>query len=340
MGPAFRLARGARTDAIGEATVLAKSAGARSGAMASWLHDHTSVRLRVTLRGLAGPGDARRPRGRAVAGRRRGRRACPPGLRLAAGLDAGLAAGGRAVGGPRRGLRYRRAEHRSGRLAPVAVDWAALAASGRPVTAVVRIEGQLAHLDPKGLTETVAALLAGLAEKRVALAGVEIDHDCATGRLGAYAHLPRGPSRCRTGPAPLDHRPSPPGSRHLSSTGSSRLADGAVLQVHAVEAPQRGLFDPARAEEWVRAFKDRPAKRPFRVALPAYGVRVGYGETGRLEIGRGRGATALRRPRPRGAVGTSRRCRAVHRRDRARDPPPRLAGFVWFRLPTQDDRRA
>ena len=224
-----------------------------------------------------------------------------------------------------------------GRLVPVAVDWAALAASGRPVTAVVRIEGQLARLDSDALRADIAALLAGLAEKRVALAGLEIDHDCATGRLAAYADF-------------LERlRPSTPGlalsitalPAWLSSPLLDRAlaaADGAVLQVHAVEAPQRGLFDPARAEEWVRAF-GRRTKKPFRVALPAYGVRVGYGETGSL--------ASVEGERPLLAGGGDREELIASPADAARfiaaverDPPPRLAGFVWFRLPTDEDRRA
>ena len=47
-----------------------------------------------------------------------------------------------------------------------------------------------------------------------------------------------------------------------------------VLQVHAVDDPRRGLFDPEQAERWVRGFALR-AGRPFRVALPAYDVLDG-----------------------------------------------------------------
>ena len=57
--------------------------------------------------------------------------------------------------------------------------------------------------------------------------------------------------------------------------------DEVVLQVHAVDDPRRGLFSPTQAESWVRAFARRIG-RPFRVALPAYDVRVSWSRDGAL----------------------------------------------------------
>ena len=61
----------------------------------------------------------------------------------------------------------------------------------------------------------------------------------------------------------------------------TRDLDEIVLQVHAVDDPRRGLFDPDQAERWVRDF-GRRIHRPFRVALPAYDVRVTWRPDGRL----------------------------------------------------------
>uniref|UniRef100_UPI002586C8E9 DUF3142 domain-containing protein n=1 Tax=Pseudomonas sp. TaxID=306 RepID=UPI002586C8E9 len=69
-----------------------------------------------------------------------------------------------------------------------APDWAALTGAGRPVIAVVRIDGQLAHFDEKLLLQQVASVMQTWRASGIPLAGIEIDHDCATARLPAYAH--------------------------------------------------------------------------------------------------------------------------------------------------------
>ena len=226
---------------------------------------------------------------------------------------------------------------RSGRLMWIPVDWEALAASDRPVTAVIRIEGQVARLDTPLLVRESKALIRGLSRDGAVVAGLEIDHDCATAHLPAYADF-LADLRAELPGLPLSITALP---AWLSSTALDRLlaqADAAILQVHAVEAPARGLFDPSLAARWAGEF-GRRTEKPFRVALPAYEVRVTYSETGALA------GVEAERPLLSGAQeGDALRARPE---DVARliavlerDPPPTLAGFVWFRLPTAADRRA
>ncbi|WP_430388332.1 DUF3142 domain-containing protein [Dyella sp. 20L07] len=217
-------------------------------------------------------------------------------------------------------------------------DWATLATSGKPVVAVVRIEGQLAQWDESTLLAGVQSMLAEWRQHNLVLAGVEIDHDCATARLPAYAHFLTA------------LRPSLGTGLRLSMTalptwlGSADLdpvlaqVDEAILQVHAVQSPRAGLFDPRQAHAWMDAFARRMHK-PWRVALPAYGTRVSWDEQGRVA------AIESERPTLVGSADSNELfadplAMQGFEAGLEADAPPGLAGVVWFRLPTDDDARA
>ncbi len=219
----------------------------------------------------------------------------------------------------------------------VRVDGAALAATGKPVVMVVRIEGQLVRWDEDRLRGDVLALAARWRAAGIAVTAIEIDHDCGTARLAAYAGflrslraaLPDGVGLSLTAlPAWLDA----PALRDVLAQ-----VDEAVLQVHAVTDPHGGLFDPARALGWMRAF-DTVAAKPWRVALPTYGSKVVWDARGRI--------IAVDSERPSLVSGSNaRELRAMPDEAAAflatldRDRPEHLAGIVWFRLPTGDDTR-
>ena len=111
-----------------------------------------------------------------------------------------------------------------------------------------------------------------------------------------------------------------------------------MLQVHAVLSPTRGLFDAKRAQAWLDAYAAQ-TRKPWRVALPAYGSRVAWDDEGRIAaveseqpalMPGGRSAELLVTPADMAAF--------VSRIEDRR--PPGLAGIVWFRLPTRVDARA
>ncbi|TWB19149.1 uncharacterized protein DUF3142 [Nitrospirillum bahiense] len=234
-----------------------------------------------------------------------------------------------------------------GRVAPVLLNDARLEAlrahlAGRPVILVVRIDGRLSNTDPVPLVAAALAPLERWREAGVAVAGLEIDHDCPTSRLPFYARFLMD-LRMRLGGGGLD------GTR-LSITAlptwlpAPALADvvavpdEVVLQVHAVAAPTDGLFNPAQAARWVAAYGQRFGT-PFRVALPDYGARVSWnaddslatveGETPLLGGG-AHAAELMARPADVAAFLKTLRAKA----------PPNLKGIAWFRLPTAEDRRA
>ena len=231
----------------------------------------------------------------------------------------------------------------AGELTDAAPQLDLLARSGKPVIAVLRLNGSQPSPATDLIAKRIAEIIVTWRAAGVPLRGIEIDHDCATDRLDAYATL-------------LERlRASMPRDVRLSITalptwiGASALprvlaqVDGSVLQVHAIAPPRSGqgaagLFDGAQAQRWIDAYS-AIAGTPFRVALPAYGVRVGFDESGRAmavegEMERTTDADSVRELR----VDPIQVAALLRRLERT--PPPRLVGILWFRLPSADDRRA
>ncbi|HXP76901.1 MAG TPA: DUF3142 domain-containing protein [Stellaceae bacterium] len=226
----------------------------------------------------------------------------------------------------------------AGRLRATAADWSALAATKRPTIPVFRIDGQLAQWDEARLLADLREVLSRWRASSVAIVGVEIDHDCATARLPAYARFLTKLRAELDGTTPLSITVLPTwlGSREFDRVQS--VADETVLQVHAVQDPHVGLFDAATALRWIETLGWRSSK-PFRIALPAYGTRVSWGEDGRIRaveseapllVGTGSAVELIASPLEVASL--------LRRLERAR--PAQLAGIVWFRLPTSGDSRA
>ncbi|WP_019580351.1 DUF3142 domain-containing protein [Pseudomonas mandelii] len=216
------------------------------------------------------------------------------------------------------------------------IDPALLKRDGRPLIAVVRLDGQLNGLDRDEVTAQIQQVLSDWQGQGLILSGVEIDHDAGNARLPAYreflTHL-RGvlpaslPLSITALPAWLDSSELPA----LLAT-----VDSSVLQVHAVSDPRRGLFDPDQARQWARAWS-RNTSKPFYLALPAYGVALLPGAGGapvvesEVPIERsGERRELLADPQQLSKLGAELRA----------DPPAHLAGLIWFRLPLANDRRA
>ncbi len=217
-----------------------------------------------------------------------------------------------------------------------APDWAALAATNRRSILVIRIDGRIAADSPAG--DAVAAVLDRAGAAGAVIAGVEIDHDCATARLPDYirflaalrARLPAGL------PLSITALPTWLGSPSMADLVSA--TDEIVLQVHAVRSPDQGLFDPDLAVRWA-ARLGRITSKPFRVALPAYGARVDWDAEGRFVAIESEAPLLAGSTRSTELVATPARVQdAPNRLSRA--PPDALAGIVWFRLPTAVDARS
>ncbi|MCO7572407.1 DUF3142 domain-containing protein [Pseudomonas chlororaphis] len=216
------------------------------------------------------------------------------------------------------------------------IDAELLKQDGRPLIAVVRLDGQLPSLNQDEILQQVRQLLADWQGQGLTLAGIEIDHDAGSARLPAYAALlqrlrevlPQHLALSITAlPAWLDSRELP---------GLLAQVDSSVLQVHAVSDPQRGLFDPRQAEQWARRWA-KISDKPFYLALPAYGVALLSSATG---------APVVESEAPIARAGERRELMADPEQLRQlamtlrHDPPTHLAGLIWFRLPLKGDVRA
>ncbi len=222
---------------------------------------------------------------------------------------------------------------KSGRWTTVGVPWEAVRGTGRPVVAVFRIDGRLDEARMPGLLDRIATMAGELA-----VAGIEIDYDCPTSKLPTYQKF-LSSLRARLAPTLALSITALP--TWMESPALDALASDVtemVLQVHAVDDPRRGLFDPDRAERWVRAF-GRRIHRPFRVALPAYDVRVTWRADGRLGGVEGERPLLLGNA-PGELLAASPEAVLYFLHNVQSGAPEGLIGFAWFRLPTDADQRA
>jgi hypothetical protein len=221
-------------------------------------------------------------------------------------------------------------------LVQARVDVGLLAADGRPVVAVLRLDGGLASLDRSLVATSLKEIVSSWRAARVNLVGVEFDHDCATSKLTAYAEfiadLRKGLARDLS--VSITVLPSWIGSQDLPRLLGE--VDQAVLQVHSVLSPEEGLFDALQARSWIDAFAQL-SPRPFRIALPAYGAGLVHAGDGSLRV-------ESETPLP--IIGERIELRvdpvmvSAFLRALERDRPPGVLGVVWFRLPLNGDRRA
>jgi hypothetical protein len=215
------------------------------------------------------------------------------------------------------------------------VDTHLLAADGRPVVAVLRLDGALATLDRSLVAKALEEIISGWRRAQVNLVGIEFDHDCATSKLEAYGGFI---TDIRAGLArelgiSITVLPTWIGSKALRNLLGT--VDQAVLQVHSVSSPERGLFDPQQARDWIESFA-RLSPRPFWIALPAYGAGLVHASDGTLLV---ESETPLPIVGERIELRVDPVIASAFLRTLERDRPPGVLGVVWFRLPLRGDSR-
>lgn len=160
-----------------------------------------------------------------------------------------------------------------GQMVEPTVDLQALARSRLRVVPVVRMDGRRPPLPAAELRTRVQALRERWQASGVTTRSVELDHDSARAGLPAYrqwlaelrADWPQAPDLAITGLPDWLHSPELPALIHA--------VEGFTLQVHAVDRPEAGLFDAARARAWV-ARLDQLSPRAYAVALPTYAAHI------------------------------------------------------------------
>ncbi|MBK5302518.1 MULTISPECIES: DUF3142 domain-containing protein [Gammaproteobacteria] len=216
------------------------------------------------------------------------------------------------------------------------IDPVLLKRDGRPLIAVIRLDGQLKRLDQDEVTAHIQQVLSDWQGQGLILSGVEIDHDAGNARLPAYREFLTHLRAVLPASLPLSITALPAWLDSPELPALLAAVDSSVLQVHAVSDPRRGLFDPDQARQWAKAWS-RITSKPFYLALPAYGVALLSGTGGapvvESEVSIDRGGDRrelLADPLQLSKLGAELRA----------DPPAHLAGLIWFRLPLANDRRA
>lgn len=213
----------------------------------------------------------------------------------------------------------------------IRVNAGMLKADGRPLVAVVRLDGQLPELDLQRTRDDILALMNDWRALGLAVQGLEIDHDCASARLPAYRAFLGELRQALPTELKLSITALPAWLDSPALVDLLREVDSSVLQVHAVNAPANGLFDPARALTWTRRWS-QISDRPFQLALPAYGIALVNGVV--------ESESPLALAGPRRELQADPRQLAELLTELRQTPPAHLAGVIWFRLPLAGDRRA
>jgi len=234
------------------------------------------------------------------------------------------------------------------RLAWAGVDWAAVKAAG-PAALVLRIDAYRGpfRADDHAGRAVVRFARRAVAEARghgVAPAELQLDFDAASRTLDGYRRWVAAVRAAVDVPVTLTVLPAWLDDNPEGFAALVRQADGYVLQVHALDRPERiddavALIDPAKAMAWVEAAGR--IGEPFRVAVPTYSYALGFDAGGRYlgvaaEDGVGAlpaGTTRVKRLSPDPAAMAA----LVAGWERVGGRPVHMQGLVWFRLPVASD---
>ena len=223
-------------------------------------------------------------------------------------------------------------------LVPVKAERSALVGTGTPVVVVIRINGQIGSWDRLGLVRRSLALVSEWRAARIPVVGLEIDHDCAAGRLTAYADFLAALRRAAGTSVRLSITALPSWLASPAVPALLRHVDEAVLQVHAVSHPSGGLFDPEQAAEWINRWA-RLTPVPFRIALPTYWSRVTWNAAGGIASVESEELALDVSPNSQEVIVRPQAVARLLDRLRRREEES-LLGIVWFRLPLGTDKRA
>jgi len=230
-------------------------------------------------------------------------------------------------------------------VARAEVDWSALTTHARAVAVAIRVGPFDRAAEPHGVAgDALAALAAELvAEARadgVSPRELQLDYDSPTSGLGDYARWV-DTVRAAVPDVRIVITSLPTWLDAPAFEALAERVDAYVLQVHSVTRPERvdaipPLCDPAAARRWI----DRAAEmgRPFRVALPTYGYRLGFDADG---LFLGLTAEAPARPWPADAQVRDLRADPAAMAGLVRaltaDRPAELTAVAWYRLPVAGD---
>lgn len=149
------------------------------------------------------------------------------------------------------------------------VNVALLQKDGRPITLVLRLDGQIPRLPAEVLLHKLQPILALYQQAGIALAGIEIDYDCARSQLIAYRQWLQGFRAALPKELALGITALPDWLQSAEFGPLTAQVSQVTMQLHAVLSPQQGLFAPKLAKKWAIAAAAQ-SQSPLYFALPAY----------------------------------------------------------------------
>lgn len=215
------------------------------------------------------------------------------------------------------------------------VDLPLLAADGRAVQLVVRLDGQLKHLPTTVLQQKLLTLLQLWQQQGVKVTQLELDYDCASSQLGAYAEWLKDLRQLLPPSLTLSITALPDWLGKVGWHELQQQADQLTLQVHSVLSPQQGLFQTELAKGWAQQLAAQ-AQKPFYIAVPSYHSALLKQSDGWLvESEQPLQSQAKRKELWLDAQQVQDFSLWLQQQDW-----PLLQGLVWFRLPLPSDKRS
>ena len=215
-------------------------------------------------------------------------------------------------------------------------DWQLLATDQRPVTLVLRLDGQLRQLPTAAvLWQQLTPQIAAAQQAGVKLQAIEIDYDAARSALVAYRDWLQQLRPPLPNHMTLQITALPDWLQSADYPALCQAADQLTLQLHSVLSPSQGLFDSTKAKQWTQSAAANTSC-PLFLALPAYhSALVTTADGGRVES-----ETPLPIAGQRQALISRPEAVADFLTWLHRQSLPQVQGLVWFRLPLPDDQRS
>ena len=218
-------------------------------------------------------------------------------------------------------------------------DWLLLAHDRRPLTLVLRLDGQLPQLPPADqVWQLWSGLIKQAQQQGVVIQGLEIDYDAGRARLTDYRQWltqlrAQLPTQFALSATALPNWLAAPAEWQALCQSVTHL----TLQLHSVLNPIQGLFDLPLAQRWTQQALAQPGCQ-FYLALPAYHAHL-INTTAGIRI---ESETPLPVTGTRQLLNSDPATIAAYLRwlpsALTKQTQAQLLGLVWFRLPLADDR--
>ena len=230
-------------------------------------------------------------------------------------------------------------------LTRVPIDFALLKSIAGLAYPVIRVGAYSGSFDPNApaaryLAALCRSILDEWSAKEIVPAELQWDFDCPESKLSGYRTWIQMLRR-ETTPVRFTITALPAWLGNPQFKSLAAASGGFVLQVHSFRPPKVSsepyvLCDPVKASKFIEIAAGMGV--PFRVALPTYGYRLIFDETGKLQ---GLAAEGSAKDWPEGRLAREVRANpnelAGLVQQLMNGRPGALKGIIWYRLPNRAD---